>query len=65
MGGGVKVESWDRGEPPYPLGREESEARQRRFQELLQETVQEEVRTQQRVQACVTSEATATTLWNE
>lgn len=58
MGGGVKVESWDRGEPPHPLGREESEARQRRLQELLQETVQEEVRAQQRVQACVTSEAT-------
>lgn len=58
MGGGVKVESWDRGEPPHPLGREESEARQRRLQELLQETVQEKVRTQQRVQACVTGEAT-------
>lgn len=45
MGGRIEVERRDRGEQPHPLQREESEAGQRRLQELLQETLQEEVRT--------------------
>lgn len=45
MGGRIEVERWDRGEQPHSLQREESEAGQRRLQELLQETLQEEVRT--------------------
>lgn len=51
MGGGAKMEGRDGGEPSHPLRREESEAGQRRLQELLQETVQKEVKTQSRARA--------------
>lgn len=57
MGGGAKMEGWDRGEPSHPLRREESEAGQRRLQELLQETVQKEVKTQRCAQAWLTRKA--------
>lgn len=48
MGRGAKMEGRDRGDPSHPLRREESEAGQRRLQELLQETVQKEVKTERR-----------------